>query len=94
MGSIFGWYSHLFWHDAFEGYMLGDWVKLTVAIGGGLFWAWGTWRAFRFSKSQISQRLLEFLKTNEEEALNSRKNPFAQVGIRRDGRALGGEQGA
>jgi tetratricopeptide (TPR) repeat protein len=74
MGSIFGWYSHLFWHDPFEGYMLGDWVKLTVAIGGGLFWAWGTWRAFRFSKSQISQRLLEFLKTNEEEALNSRKN--------------------
>ncbi len=73
MGSVGNWFSNLLSQNPFAGYMLADWLRLALAVGAGMVWVWGVWGAYRYSKTQISKRLLEYLKNNEEGILNARK---------------------
>jgi hypothetical protein len=57
----------------FPSYSLKDWVQIVAAIVGILGSTYGAWTAFRYSKSQIAKRLIEYLSDHERNVEEARQ---------------------
>src|SRR5262245_7571648 len=53
-------------------YGLKDWLQVLAAIVGILGSTFGAWTAFRYSKSQIAKRLMEYLNDHERNVEEAR----------------------
>jgi tetratricopeptide (TPR) repeat protein len=62
-----------------DSYGIKEWLAILgslVGIGGSVY---GAWRTYRYSKSQIAQRLLEYLRDEEEQIKRARKEVVRQL---------------
>src|SRR5205809_1089348 len=69
-------------------YGVKEWLAILgslVGIGGSIF---GVWRAWRYSKKQIAERLLEFLRDEEAKIVEARSRVIRHLRVRE---ALGDE---
>ena len=57
----------------FSRYTIKDWLQLVAAVVGIIVAVLGAWKAWRFSKSQIVNRLFEYLNADEKHVIEGRR---------------------
>src|SRR5262249_5047502 len=57
----------------FSSYSLKDWLQMVAATLGIMGSTYGAWTAFRYSKSQIAKRLMEYLNDHEKNINEARQ---------------------
>src|ERR1700694_3944175 len=66
----------------FSKYTIKDWVQLVAATAAIFVSVLGAWKAWRFSKKQMVNRLFEYLNTDEKHVAEGRSRILGHLGGR------------